>query len=56
MEVGFRRRRLEPGQMLGLVVPQQEWQIAPQAEDGAKRTGGQLRLRSSVLVDGRATL
>lgn len=58
MEVGFRRRLgLEPGQMLGLVVPQQEWQIGAQADDGAKkRNGGQLRLRSSLHVDGRATL
>lgn len=58
MEVGFRRRLgLEPGQMLGLVVPQQEWQIGAQTDDGAKkRTGGQLRLRSSLHVDGRATL
>lgn len=58
MEVGFRRRLgLEPGQMLGLVVPQQEWQIGAQADDGAKkRTGGQLRLRSSLHIDGRATL
>lgn len=58
MEVGFRRRLgLEPGQMLGLVVPQQEWQIGVQTDDGAKkRTGGQLRLWSSLHVDGRATL
>lgn len=52
-EVGFRRQRLglEPGQMLGLVVPQQEWQIGAQADDGAKeRTRGQLRLHSSYML------